>query len=387
MGLDKYGRELPKGIYYDVDGDFYLGRFQYQLEKYSVTDKNLTVCIQMLNDLKYEVRHGLAVKKVSLTVDAWFPTWIRDYKEMFVKKGTIEVYTRSYKLYIKPFIGKMKLQDVKSMHVQRIYNELKKEEFSRGTIEVAATVLSGMFKQAYKNELIVKNPVPLATLPKIEDEDEIVRAMTLEEQNLFTEYAKESWIYPLVITALFTGMRSGELRGIKWKDVDFKKKEIHIRKTLVYLNKEYSLEPPKTKSSKRDIPMLDNVYQLLKEHKKQQLERKLLLGEQWKTKKGMEDLVFPSDTGNPLNRDRLKVQVNKIVDAINGDGTEFQHITPHYWRHSFATRCIEQGMQPKVLQKILGHSKLSQTMDLYAHVMPSTKEQEMQKLLKIAQSA
>jgi len=101
----------------------------------------------------------------------------------------------------------------------------------------------------------------------------------------------------------------------------------------------------------------------------------------------MEDLVFPSDTGYPINRDRLKVQVNKIVDAINRDGTEFQHITPHYWRHSFATRCIEQGMQPKVLQKILGHSKLSQTMELYAHVMPNTKEQEMQKLLKIVQTA
>ncbi|WP_313130993.1 tyrosine-type recombinase/integrase [Anaerocolumna sp.] len=383
MALDKYGKKLPKGIYYDKTGDFYLGRFQHQLEKYFVTDKNLTTCIQMLDDLRYEVRHGLAAKKVSLTVDAWFPIWIRDYKEVTVKKGTIEVYTRAYKLYIKPYIGKMKLKDVKGIHIQRIYNDLKREEFSRGTIEVAATVVSGMFKQAYKNEYIVKNPVPLATLPKMEDEDEIIRVMTLEEQNLFTEYAKDSWIYPFVITALFTGMRSGELRGLKWKDVDFKKKEIRVRKTLVYLNKEYSLEPPKTKSSKREIPMLDNIYKLLREHKKQQFERRLLLGEQWKTKEGMEDLVFPSDSGYPMNRDRLKVQVNKIVDAINADGNEFQHITPHYWRHSFATRCIEQGMQPKVLQKILGHSKLSQTMDLYAHVMPNTKEQEMQKLANI----
>ncbi len=294
------------------------------------------------------------------------------------------IHTRAYKLYIKNAIGKMKLKDVKGIHIQKIYNDLKREEFSRGTIEVVATVLSGMFKQAYKNEFIVKNPVKLATLPKIEEEDEEnMRVMTLEEQNLFLKYAEDSWIYPLIKTALFTGMRSGELRGLQWKDIDFKNKVIHVRKTLVYLNNDYSLEQPKTKSSKRDIPMIDSVYQLLRDHKKKQWERKMLLGEEWNNKEGMEDLVFPSDSGYPMNRDRLKVQVNKIVNAINADGHDFPHITPHYWRHSFATRCIENGMQPNVLQKILGHSTLSQTMDLYAHVLSNTKEQEMQKIANL----
>lgn len=384
MATDKSGKKLPKGIYYHKQSDNYLGRFMYQCEKYEVYSKNLPECIKLLADKQYEVRHGLLAKKENLTVDSWHDTWIREYKEMTVKKGSIEVYTRAYKLYIKEAIGKMKLQDVKGIHIQKIYNDLKREEFSRGTIEVVATVLSGLFKQAYKNELIIKNPVKLATLPKIDEEDEEnLRVMTLEEQNLFLKYAENSWIYPLVKTALFTGMRSGELRGLRWKDVDFKKKAIYVRKTLVYLNNDYSLEPPKTKSSKRDIPMLDNVYQLLKEHKKNQWERKMLLGDEWKAKEGMEDLVFPSDSGYPMNRDRLKVQVNKIVDTINSDGHNFPHITPHYWRHSFATRCIENGMQPNVLQKILGHSKLSQTMDLYAHVLPNTKEQEMQKIANL----
>lgn len=178
-------------------------------------------------------------------------------------------------------------------------------------------------------------------------------------------------------------MRSGELRALRWKDIDFKNKIIYVRKTLVYLNNAYSLEPPKTKSSKRDIPMLDNVYRLLKEHKKQQWERKMLLGDLWKAQEGMGDLVFPSDSGYPMNRDRLKVQVNKIVKLINADGVSYPHITPHCWRHTFATRCIENGMQPKVLQKLLGHSTLSQTMDLYAHILPNTKELEMQKIANL----
>ncbi|MDF2542686.1 MAG: integrase family protein [Herbinix sp.] len=385
MAVDKNGKKLPKGIYYHKQSDNYLGRFMYQCEKYEVYSKNLSECIKRLADKQYEVRHGLLAKKENMTVDLWHDIWIREYKEMTVKKGSIEVYTRAYNLYIKEAIGKMKLQDVKGIHIQKIYNNLKREEFSRGTIEVVATVLSGMFKQAYKNEIIVKNPVKLATLPKIDEEDEEnKRVMTLEEQKLFLKYAENSWIYPLVKIALFTGMRSGELRGLQWKDLDFKKKIIHIRKTLVYLDNDYSLEQPKTKSSKREIPMLDNIYLLLKEHKKNQWERKMLLGDEWKTKDGMQDLVFPSDSGYPMNRDRLKVQVNKIVDAINADGYNFKHITPHYWRHSFATRCIENGMQPKVLQKLLGHTELSQTMDLYAHVLPSTKEQEMQKIAKLS---
>lgn len=95
------------------------------------------------------------------------------------------------------------------------------------------------------------------------------------------------------------------------------------------------------------------------------------------------NLVFPSDTGYPMNRDRLKVQVNKIIESIHEAGHEFEHITPHTWGHSFATRCIENGMQPKVLQKILGHSKISQTMDLYVHTEDDFKVEEMKKIANL----
>ena len=178
-------------------------------------------------------------------------------------------------------------------------------------------------------------------------------------------------------------MRSGELRGLTWDKIDFDKRWITVNKSLLYLNKDYILGTTKTKSSIRGIPMVDIVYDILKKHKKEQLERRMLLGELWKEKESMENLVFPSDTGYPMNRDRLKVQVNKILESIHKAGNEFEHITPHTWRHSFATRCIENGMQPKVLQKILGHSKISQTMDLYVHTEDDFKVEEMKKIAKL----
>ncbi len=106
-----------------------------------------------------------------------------------------------------------------------------------------------------------------------------------------------------------------------------------MNRSLLYLNKEYVLGATKTKSSIRSIPMLDNVYDVLKKHKKKQVERKLVFGDIWKEKEGMEQLVFPSDTGYPMNKDGLKVQTNLIIDRIHNDGIEFEHITPHTWRH------------------------------------------------------
>ncbi len=329
------------------------------------------------------MRHGIFTKRNNTTVDQWFNVWLKEYKELQVKEGSKLVYSDAYRLYIKQCIGRMQLQAVQGEHIQRIYNDLKRKNYSDSTIDITATVLSGMFKRATMNKLISDNPVEMACPEFKKDDNKEIRVMSRDEQKLFLEYAKDSWIYPLLYVALYTGMRSGELRGLTWDRIDFEKRWIYVNRSLLYLNKEYVLGATKTKSSVRKIPMLDNVYDVLKKHKKEQLERRMIHGDMWKEKEGMEQLVFPSDTGYPMNRDRLKVQTNLIIDKIRKDGYEFVHITPHTCRHTFATRCIENGMQPKVLQKLLGHSKLSQTMDLYVHTEDEFKVEEMKKIANL----
>ncbi len=382
MAVDKNGKKLPKGIWLHDNG-YYLGRFQYLGEKYEVYDKDLKKCCKKLEDMKYEIRHGLYTRRENITVDSWFEIWLKEYKELQVKEGSKLVYSDAYRLYIKKAIGKMQLQAVQGEHIQKIYNDLKRKDYSNSTIDIVSTVLSGMFKRAYLNKRITDNPVKMASPEFKKEEEKEMRVMSKEEQKLFLEYAKESWMYPLIIVALYSGMRSGELRGLTWDKIDFDKRWITVNKSLLYLNKDYILGTTKTKSSIRKIPMVDIVYDVLKKHKKEQLERRMLLGELWKEKEDMENLVFPSDTGYPMNRDRLKVQVNLIIERIQRAGNEFEHITPHTWRHTFATRCIEKGMEPKVLQKILGHSKISQTMDLYVHTEDDFKVEEMKKIANL----
>lgn len=383
MAKDLEGKELPEGITQRKDGR-YMGRFRHEGERYTVYDNELKKCVKKLNNLKYEVEHGLYAKETNVTVSSWFKTWIREYKEPTVKVGTVQVYKDNYKSYIEKPLGRKKLKSVRPEHIQKLYNDMNKKGYSRNTIELVSVVLSGMYKQALKNQIIIQNPVPLATLPR-QYEDKKPRVLTVKEQKIFLEYAKESYLYNLYLVLLTTGLRSGEARGLQWNDdIDLKNKVLHVNHTLIYAKDGgYQLGTPKTKSSIRDVPLIDKAIKTLKHQKVKQAKERMLLGEKWRGKEGLEDLVFTSETGKLINRDRLKVELDRVVEAIQKDHKEFEHITPHTLRHTFATRAIENGMSPQVLKTILGHSKLSMTMDLYSHVLPNTKAKEMQRIADI----
>jgi len=381
MAFDLSGKRLPEGITQRADGR-YMGRFRHGGDRYTVYDNDLREVKKKYANLKYEVEHGLFAKQDNITVSGWFDIWMKEYKEPTVKQGTVGVYRDNFRSYIEKPLGRKKLKDIRPEHIQRIYNNLNRKGYSRNTIELVSVVLSGMYKQALKNKVIIENPVPLATLPKISEHKE-PRVMTVEEQRIFLECAKDSYLNDLFILALATGMRSGELRGLQWQDVDFKDKTIHIKNTLVYVNKDYLLDTPKTPTSRRDIPLIDNAVAVLKRQKLKQSENRMLLGDKWKNKEGLENLVFTTMTGYPINRDMLKQELNRVVAEIQKEHKEFKHITPHTFRHTFATRCIENGMPPQVLKTILGHSKLSMTMDLYSHVLPNTKATEIQKIANL----
>lgn len=375
--------KLPSGVTQRKDG-LYVGRFQYQGIRYNVTDQDMKKCADKLEKMKYEIKNGIYCKESLVTVDGWFHTWIEEYKKPTVKTNTVKAYKTMYEQHIKKPLGGKKIKEIRPEMIQRLYNSLKKQGLAAKTMDLVSTVLHGMFQQAYKNEMIQKNPVPLATLPKMKRAKE-PRVMTLEEQKLFMEYAKNDEMCDMCELFLSTGLRSGELRGLEWEtDIDFKNKMIHVTGTLNY-DKEtgWRKDEPKTETSFRDIPMLDNVERLLKRIRRQQMETRLYMGDKWRPIEGLENLVFLQPTGTPLHKGYMKKHLDSLQKQIRQDGHKFKRITPHTFRHTFATRCIENGMPPQVLKTILGHSKLSMTMDLYAHVLPDTKAEEMQKIASL----
>lgn len=381
MAQDTSGKELPKGIRQRKDGR-YEGRFTYQGEAFTFYNKNLKELVKEMQDKKYEVEHGLYAKRQKITVDSWFHTWMEEYKKNSVKYGTYKTYAEEYELHIRKQLGKKRLSDIRSEHVQRLLNGMA-DKYSRSTISLVKIILNSMFKQACKNRLILSNPVENTTMPK-EKKMKKIRVFTVEEQKLFLKYAEDSIYYALYKVALGTGMRSGELRALQWNDIDFEKKKISVNGTLKYISKggkeKYRIDTPKTESSRREIPMLDNVYLILKRHKIEQMKQKVLLGELWRPQTGFESLVFTGAFGTCITDTALYQDMKKIVGEIRKEGYEFENATPHVLRHTFATRGLENGIPPKVMQELLGHTSITMTLDIYSHVLPDTKAEEMKKL-------
>ena len=385
MAKDLTGKELPEGIIQRPDGR-YMARFRYGGERYTLYNKNLKKLVKEMNDKKYEVEHGICIDETRITVNSWFEIWMREYKLNSVKYGTYQLYQQMYKLYVQPRIGKKRISAIRADQIQNIYNELSSEGYTLKTINLVAAVLGGMFKQAFKNRMLHNNPVEFANKPKKSAEKKDIRVMSVEEQKTFQKYAAKSGYYRLYIVGLGTGMRSGELRALEWENVDFTNRMIHVTGTLKFHKGEgYVKDTPKTAASKRDIPMLDEVYQALKEQRKEQSRLRLLLGDKWQPTAGLENLVFTSQYhrkayGIPVGDAALNVDLKAIVQKINEAGIPFEKITPHTLRHTFATRGLEKGIQPKVMQELLGHTSITMTMDIYSHVLPDKKADEIQKL-------
>jgi len=187
------------------------------------------------------------------------------------------------------------------------------------------------------------------------------------------QYAERSYLCNLFQLAICTGMRNGELGGLLWSDVDFKNRVIHIKHNLITTQEQgTTLDTPKTRTSERDIPMIGKAYEILK---RQEKEYKAMYGSI--TKIVNDDFVF-SVGGEPISKKRITHEIEVMLDNMKADGVNFPYFTLHTTRHTFATRCIESGMQPKVLQHIMGHATLSMTMDLYSHVLPDTKREAME---------
>lgn len=157
-------RKLPKGITMRKDGR-YMARFMYQGKNYVLYDTNLEQLETAIEDLRYEVRHGLYEKEQNITVDAWFHTWMNEYKRRQVKATTCRVYDTTYSVHIKPYIGGKKMKDVRPLHLQQILNA-ESEKMKQQTLSGIHIVMNMLFKQAYKNGIIRQNPAERTTLPQ-----------------------------------------------------------------------------------------------------------------------------------------------------------------------------------------------------------------------------
>ena len=375
MGKNLKGKELGTGLSQRTDGKYsarFTDKFGKRHEKYF---KTLPEARNWLAEAKYADTHENIFIATETTVDEFFEFWIENIVGDLAP-NTLRNYKERYMANIRPVIGRMTLANVKPMHCKKVLILMESAGYAGATVRQTYITMGTILKSAKENDLILKHPMDGVRFTKPLRATDDIRFLNREEQKLFLETAKPSHNYNQYALILETGLRTGELVGLTWDDIDWKTKNLTVSKTLEfrYANKIWRAGPPKTQQSYRTIPLTDKAYKILKElwdNRESRKESPLLLTTLeymdrrtgLKSKILMRDLVFINyRTGEPTKNSSYDTHLYKLCDKAG-----IPRISMHSLRHTYATRAIESGMQPKILQKLLGHSSIKTTMDRYVH--------------------
>lgn len=325
---------------------------------------------------------GTIIENKKMLLNDWLDIWFKTY-QAGNKNSSKETELGRINHRIKPYFVKKKLTSITPEMIQWFYNDLQNGDkpLSAASVHRIHHTLNKALKQAYKNRLIKFNPCEMVTLPKEEQRELII--FTPEEQNAFLKAIKGHRLELAFHLAIHTGLRRGELLGLKWEDVDFNAKTLSIKRTLYYrqrvedgkmLKSKFYFDTPKNKTSIRVIPLTDQLIRELRTQKTSQSKQKLLVGAGY-VNNGM---VFCNELGDYVSPDTLSRQYAKLLKDNN-----IRHVKFHGLRHAFATRALEAGANMKVVQTMLGHAKLETTANIYSHVSLDEQKKVMDLLDKI----
>lgn len=362
------------GIRFKESKGLFEKRFTFEGKQYSAYGKTRKECKDAELEMRTKLQNRTYKNNNSITLDSYFEEW-KKVKE--VKGNTLRSYVSTFNKHISPVIGSVKVQRLERREVQNMIHDISKK-VSVHTANYSLLVIKMVLRDAVRDGIRIDNPAAdikaIKTTKHNEAINTIHRALNEEELSIFFEYSKDTIYDNFFRFMLYTGLRPSEVAALQYSDIDYKKNCIHVQRTVTYdVEGKIDTGSPKTYTSKRDVPLNENAKNVLK---RQQAYNNILHN----SIVAIDSVIFTGINGNMIRCSSLDRGIERILKRASKDGHNVEYFSSHCFRDTFATVCVEQGMQPHVLQKILGHKTLAMTMNLYYHLPEETKQEQMQKV-------
>ena len=383
-------KRLKKGEYGRPNGTFEYKWSDRSGKRHSIYAKTLPELRAKEESIKRDLLNGIKCVGTGITINQCFDRWLA--QKLGIRDTTLQSYIKPYNLYVKPEFGKLKLKDITYSDVVLFYKSLAQRGLSFSTIKNVNKVLSMVFDLMIRDGIVLSTNPTKGSLRELRNEYDTcskdVKALTIDEQKAFEEFLRQPGryhrYYPIFITLLWTGMRVGEVTALQIEQLDFENKVIHVDKTLEYYSKgkegsAFVMNPPKTKKSNRDIPMLPIVEQALRMEIDYHNSNKIECVSEVDNYK---NFVFFDDAGKILHYKKLNHILESIVKVYNSQARDngsimLPHIHNHKMRHCLSTRMTDYGGNAFATAEIMGHEEYDLTLSIYTDASIDYMRKEM----------
>ncbi len=397
---DSHRIVLKKGEYQRTNGTYAYRWTDGKGKRHEVYARDLDDLRAKEKEIDADTNEGIKVEARYVIINELYDLWVQ--LKRGIKDNTFENYKYMYNTFVRPSFGKKRIQTLKKSDVKIFYNYLADQRcLQASTIDSIHNVLHQVLDMAVDDKYIRSNPSDKA-LKELKQshafKTEKRRALSIAEQELFLNYLRNNetyshW-YPIFAVMLGTGMRVGEITGLRWCDIDLDNGVIDINHTLVYYCHRHEVElngcyfninTPKTKASNRKIPMIESVKEAFLMEKANQEKTGIKCSA---VIDGYSDFIFVNRNGKTQHQGTLNKAIRRIIRDCNDEvllndenaTVLLPHFSCHLLRHTFSTRMCEAGINVKVIQDTLGHQDISTTMNIYTDATKEMKKQEFQSL-------
>lgn len=340
------------------------GKVRYHSKTIHGTRKD---AIRYRNKVRTEHDVGAFIQPSRQSVADYLRKWLETSAKQRVSEKTLEDYSSHVERYLIPALGALRLSELRPPEIQKLYADMS-ERLSPRTVRYVHSTLRSALEQSVRWGELARNPSTLVDLPQQKRRE--MRVLDSEQVGRLLAAAEGTRFHALWLLLVTTGLRPGEALGLKWNDLTNGK--LHVQRTLVRCAGGWSLEEPKTDRSRRVVPLPPTAVRSLAQHRRSQLEERMLAGISYSDL----DLMFASKTGEPLEFRVVARRYFKPLLRL----AELPDIRPYDLRHTHATLLLKGAEHPKVVSERLGHSSTVMTMDVYSHVLPDMQQSAAEKV-------